>query len=146
MLAVLVGSAMPAQAELLGTLLESYGTCYARHYDEAHLAGHPGQRVTAISLSHTAEPHPDHELVLDFGFVLRNGNHYTANVHCRNARCSVEGDGGNFTVSETGDGLRIDVGDFLALEGWTDWSGDLAESDDKAFLIFPAPPRACRFE
>jgi hypothetical protein len=28
-----------------------YGTCFARTYDDAHLAVHPGQRVTSISVN-----------------------------------------------------------------------------------------------
>jgi hypothetical protein len=137
----------PAQAELLGPFFEKRGACYARHYDNAHLASHPRQKVTSIYLSNTAFPDPNYDgVLLDFGFTMRDGEHYSANVYCENDRCGVEGDGGSFVVSETGDGLRIDVGSFLALEGRNGFSGDLAESDDTVFLIFPDSPRACSFD
>ena len=136
------------QAELLGPFFEQRGTCYARHYDDEHLAAHPRQKVTAIYLSNTASPDPGYGgVLLDFGFILRDGEHYSANAYCNNRdRCSLEGDGGTFQVSETGDGLRIDVGEFLGLEGRNGWSGDLTESDDRTFLIFREEPRACSFE
>ena len=113
-LTVFVASAVPARADLLRPFFADFGTCYARHYDKAHMRGHPRQNVTAIYLSTTVQ--------------------------------QLAGDGGTFQVSETGDGLRLDVGEFLGLEGRTGWSGNLAESDDRIFLIFPEPPRACSFD
>ena len=147
-MAVLAAMATPAKAGLLGPFFANVGTCYARHYDAAHMAGHPRQRVTAIYLSHTALPDPGYRgVLLDFGFVTRDGEHYSANAYCdERDHCSLEGDGGTFQVSETGDGLRIDVGNFLGLEGRNGWSGDLTESDDRVFLIFPEAPRACSFD
>ena len=147
-IAVLAAMPLPAHAGLLGPFFEDLGTCYARHYDDAHMASHPRQQVSAIYLSHTAQPDPGYKgVLLDFGFVTRDGEHYSANAYCdKRDRCSLEGDGGTFQVSETGDGLRIDVGDFLGLEGRNGWSGDLAESDDRVFLIFPDAPRACSFD
>jgi hypothetical protein len=146
--AVMAATAAPAHAGVLGSSFADSGTCYARHYDEAHMAGHPRQRVHAIYLSHTAEPDPAHKgVLLEFGFVTRDGEHYSANAYCdKRDRCSLEGDGGTFHISETGDGLRIDVGDFLGLEGRNGWSGDLTESDDRVFLIFPDAPRACSLD
>lgn len=146
--AVAILAATPVHAGLLGPFFEQQGTCYARHYDDAHLAAHPRQRVTAIYLSNTALPDPGYKgMLLDFGFTTRDGEHYSANAYCTERdECGLEGDGGSFEVSETGDGLRIEVGEFLGLEGRKGWSGDLAESDDRVFLIFPAPPRACSFD
>lgn len=142
-----VAAIVPAHADLLTSFFERYGTCYARHYDRAHLASHPRQKVTAIYLSHTAQPDPNtKKFVLDFGFVLRDGEHYSANAYCANNACSLEGDGGRFSVSETGDGLKLTVGEFLGLEGRAGWSGDLSKSDDRVFLIFPESPRACSFD
>lgn len=147
-LTVFVASAVPARADLLRPFFADFGTCYARHYDKAHMRGHPRQNVTAIYLSNTVQQLAGEDrFVLDFGFVTRDGEHYSAEAYCDTRdRCSLEGDGGTFQVSETGDGLRLDVGEFLGLEGRTGWSGNLAESDDRIFLIFPEPPRACSFD
>jgi len=138
----------PAYAGILDDVFDDYGTCYARQYDAQHLSSHPRQKVSVVYLSHTAEPDPGYNgVLLDFGFIMRDGDLYSANVYCdRNDRCSVEGDGGNFRVSETKDGLRIEVGDFLGIEGANGWSGDLTESDDRVFLVYRESPRACSYE
>lgn len=148
LVAAAVVVATPAKAGLLTPYFEDLGTCYARHYDDHHLASHPRQKVTAIYLSNTAFPDPGYDgVLLDFGFVMRDGEHYSANAYCdERDRCSLEGDGGTFQVTETGDGLRIDVAGSLGLEGRDGWSGDLAESDDRVFLIYRGPPRACAVE
>lgn len=140
--------ATPVQAGALGATFKDFGTCYARQYDDAHLASHPRQQVTAVYLSNTAEPDPNYNgVLLDFGFVTRDGELYSANAYCDDRdSCSLEGDGGTFSVRKGADGLRIDVGETLGLEGRHGFSGDLANSDDRVFLIARQSPRACSYE
>lgn len=146
-LAVLfTGSAMAS------TLEERFGdgpTCYARTYDMAHLAKNPKQRVREIVLTslqgETGEDISAWDAVLDFGFTLRDGSEYSAVAYCEDDSCSLEGDGGRFAVTAAkDDGLRLSiVGDFLELEGAESFSGNLAESDDKVFLVYPVNARGC---
>lgn len=139
----------PGLAGAIGESFSDFGTCYARHYDDAHLRKNPRQRVTAIMLSHTAtgEDTRDWDAVLEFGFTLRDGETYSAVAYCRADQCALEGDGGQFEVTTTRDGgLRLSVlHDFLGLEGENGWSGNLADSDDKVFLVYRARPAACDF-
>lgn len=145
MAATFAGSAMA------GVLEERFGdgACYARAYDKAHLDQHPRQRVREIMLTDVQGQPADvsgaWDLVLDFGFTLTDGTQYSAVAYCADDTCSLEGDGGRFAVAPAkDDGLRLSiVGDFLELEGFDGFSGNLADSDDKVFLIYPISVRAC---
>lgn len=141
-------AATPVSAAGLGEAFAALGTCYARHYDDAHLTSHPGQRVGSIFLfagDHSDEPGRDHfDAVLDFGFTLRDGEVFEAVAYCRGETCSLEGDMGSFTLAPAaGDALRLEVDGFIEIEGEAGTSGNLAESDDRVFLIYPGPPVAC---
>ena len=134
----------PAMAGLLDDYFAG-GACFARSYDRAHMRAHPNQVVTDIHLG-TA---PDFQgggsdVVLDFGFTQRQGTSYTAEAYCGGTRCAMEGDGGSFRLSAQGEALKLSVGDFLAIEGSQDFSVDLADSDDRVFLLYPAKASACR--
>lgn len=139
----------PALAGVLEESFSAFGTCFARQYDDAHLRKNPRQRVTEIMLSHTAtgEDTGAWDAVLEFGFTLRDGETYSAVAYCEDDECGLEGDGGHFKVTANADGgLRLSVlNDFLGLEGRDGWSGNLAESDDKVFLVYRARPAACDF-
>jgi hypothetical protein len=135
-------SATPAVA--WSEMLETRGAYYARLYSDQHLASHPHQRVTQIFLSNTALADPAHKgAVLRFGFTLRDGARYEANAYCTATQCSLEGDGGTFGVTRSREALRLTVDGFLGLEGADGWSGDLFESDDRIFILYPARPGAC---
>jgi len=140
-----------AGSALAGTLDTAFGNgpaCYARAYDKAHLASHPQQRVREVQLTNvreeTGEDRSGWDMLLDFGFTLTDGSDYLATAYCRDDKCGFEGDGGWFAVDAAQDGgLRLSiVGDFLQLEG-DNFSGNLAESDDKVFLLYPITGRAC---
>ena len=149
-LAIAMGMAVTTSvcAAPMDELFEDYGTCYAAQYGDAHLAAHPKQRVTAIYLSNTARPDPKYDgVLLEFGFVLRDGELYTSRAYCSEGdRCSLEGDGGTFEVSMRGADIRLDVLGHLGLEGDNGWSGDLSKSDDRVFVISRQSPRACSYE
>lgn len=135
-------SAGPAAA--WSEMLEARGACYARDYGAQHLASHPHQRVSRIFLSNTTLADPAHKgAVLRFGFALRDGAQYEANAYCTATRCSLEGDGGTFEVTRSREALRLTVDGFLGLEGAAGWSGNLYESDDRVFILYPARPAAC---
>lgn len=137
----------PGLAGVLEESFAAFGTCYARQYDDAHLRKNPRQRVTAIILSHTVtgEDTSAWDAVLEFGFTLRDGETYSAVAYCQDDECGLEGDGGRFGVTAARDGgLRLSVlHDFLGLEGENGWSGNLADSDDRVFLLYRARPAAC---
>ena len=55
----------------------------------------------------------------------------------RDTADSLESDGGSFALSRKGQQVRLSVGRFLAVEGDTDFSPNLADSDDRVFLLDP---------
>ena len=134
----LVLTAMPASASVVEGMFEIEGGCFVRKYDPGHLRAHPDQLVTQISLETSPTQLDRRYVVLDLQFSLRQGSHYSALAFCtRDDRCGIEGDGGSFTLKRTGQQIRLTVGDFLAVEGATDFSPNLAESDDRVFLLNP---------
>ena len=138
-------STAPAMAGLLEDYFAGGGACFARSYDRAHMRGHPDQTVTDIHLG-TSPRFSDRsaELVLSFGFTQRGGSTYSGDAYCTGTRCNVEGDGGSFRLAPDGNALKLTVGDFLMLEGEEDFSTDLATSDDRVFLLYPAKASACQ--
>ena len=134
-----------------GVLEERFGAgpaCYARAYDAAHLSKNPKQRVREIVVttleSDSGEDTSAWDLLLDFGFTLTGGEQYSAVAYCKDDSCGLEGDGGSFAVTAAADdGLRLTLGDFLELEGAEGFSGNLAESDDKVFLVYPVNASGC---
>jgi hypothetical protein len=134
----------PAQAQLVSEMFEDVGSCYSRSYDVAHLDSHPLQQVEKIALWSTDEyEDPKYEQVLQLYFRLRNGTDYSGYAYCSNALCQMEADGGSFTLSRARTGLQLNVGKFLEVEGVDSFSGNLADSDDKAFLMYPVRPAEC---
>ncbi len=132
-----------ALGNAIDTFFVGKAECYARSYDKAHLASHPDQRVTDIWLGVGGFQDPAGDATLDFGFRLRQGSAYSAAAICTGMVCRIEGDGGSFTLSASGESVRIDIGSFLVLEGEEDFSGDLAISDDTVFVVHRAAASAC---
>ena len=124
--------------------------CYARVYTDAHLAKHPAQRVTRISIR------PDFTIAdpmlgVQLKITLRGvpGGAFDAYGYCENEGghtlyCGMEGDAGGFqinpekngailiSISSLGMGFENDTG-FATLERST--------GDDRSFLLQPV---ACR--
>lgn len=133
----------PAKAALVD---EHFGgvSCYSRVYDRAHMNGHPDQLVTEIHLGRSTMTDPDFTgILLDFGFTLRKGSQYSVTAYCLNDHCGLEGDSGHFWLAEDGEALRLSIDDFVTLEGQEDFAPNLADSDDKVFLLYPAKAGAC---
>ena len=123
------------------------GDCFSRVYDAEHLKSHPDQRVERFAIGHHPEfQDPNYDLTLLFGFRTRAGNDYVGVGLCEGNRCGVEGDGGLFSLSVQGDALRLEIDPErgLSAESAVDFI-NLAESDDRVFLLYPSSAKACRF-
>lgn len=127
--------------------------CYARTYDAAHLAAHPRQRLTRfyVTGSRAGNVATESSFVIDFGFMVKgSGDIFYGSASCDsipgNARCWADGDAGTFALESADDGLRVDIGDHLTLEGHTGFSPDLGQGgNDKVLRLHRAPAAACRF-
>jgi len=80
--------------------------CYARTYDQAHLARHPDQLVTSVSLRFRRSPH---WFMVRFTLRGRDKPVESAGV-CRGGHCYVECEGGGLDYERTASGLvmRLD--------------------------------------
>lgn len=127
--------------------------CFARHYDTAHLAGHPRQNVTDImALTYRGDTPGSAETVFNMTLRFRKvpGEQQFPGV-CSPApgsdrmNCGVECDGGRFTVTGRDRGaILVDVSD-----GIGSCDGDLPEgagfaSDDKLFRLDRTDMAACK--
>ena len=134
--AVMLAGVGPAAAGVVTDRFENGGGCYIRQYDAAHLRAHPDQVVSQVNLELSPDQLEAGSTTLYFEFTLRQGSRYGADAYCTGDQCSLEGDGGSFTLAKQGKAIKLTVGDFLALEG-EDFSPDLASSDDRVFLLNP---------
>jgi hypothetical protein len=123
--------------------------CYLRQYSTDHLAGHPAQRVTEISL--TAEGSiADPLLGLWVHATLRGvpGGEFEALAYCENEGgqmyCGMEGDAGGFSVAPAKNGaVLVSVSSYgMGFEnerGFEQLEPD--RGDDRSFLLQPVPCR-----
>lgn len=123
--------------------------CYARTYDEKHLAAHPEQRVVQFYLTLSPADHgsPPHSFDVSFGFTLRGGEPwYAGEAGCAargdRAQCTGEGDVGEFTLRPRKDGLLVEIGRMETEET----GADLASSDDREFRLYESPGGDCFYE
>lgn len=155
-LACLAGMAStPVAAQSLFDRLTGGGgagdPCFARAYDREHLARNPRQRVVAIHLVRerveVAAENSSRRFTVRVGFRLRSGTEtFSTLAICSpagdGAACAGEGDTGSFRIAPSADGLRLTIAR-LEVEGESGSSPDLARSDDRVFLLRPAPAAAC---
>lgn len=123
--------------------------CFVRYYDAAHLKQYPRQRVTRFHLRRVRGGPDDVNNQLRFtvaiGFRIIDGSErFEAHGICTTrgpiAECDGEGDSGSFRIALVGQNLRVEI-KRLELEG----SGaDLAESDDRIFMLLPARAEECQ--
>jgi hypothetical protein len=129
------------------------GPCYQRTYTTAHLADHPQQQVTQITLrpSLLSPEVATGDYLLDL-FVMRRGDpeELMATAYCtpRSTRmdCLLEGDAGGFRLEAAGPArLRLTVGpQGVLFEGRADvLELSATTGDDRVFLIPNAAPEAC---
>ena len=125
-------------------------SCYSRSYTKDHLAKHPAQRVTQISVSpdfSIAEP----MLGLHIQLRLRGvpGGAYEAYGYCENEGghtiyCGMEGDAGGFQITPAKNGaILLTVASYgMTFENENGFSTlERTAGDDRSFLLLPA---ACR--
>ena len=135
-------------------------SCWSRTYDEAHLADHPDQMVSALTfgvsyMAGTAEFAEQYTFWLEA--TLRDGaSGYTTgpcNSYDGKMWCGVECDGGGIYVEARADGdVLID----LETHGYIRMSGSCGSSDekgitaleagkdDKLFLLRPTDTKSCK--
>jgi hypothetical protein len=155
-LAFLTGS---AQANELEQKLAPKGglSCWERRYDEAHLASHPKQHVTAVRLSANRED--DGRLIANLGFNLRKrietgtfdyATFATCTAKGSAVSCETEWDSGRFTLDARPDGklllrqykLLMNPANYASEDIAPD-AVDLSKSDDAAFVLAPIADAKC---
>ncbi len=149
-------SALPDLAEAKNVYLTHFvdrnaSACYIRQYDKAHLAKHPDQLVTSVSMSISPINEGGTTPTLNLFITFRGSNSVYQGVGiCKftgdDLTCGVEGDGGSFTLSAKSDtSLLLTVGlGGMGFEGDRDYreiSG--TKGDDRSFVIPSAPSRYC---
>lgn len=125
-------------------------SCYARSYSKEHLASHPAQRVTQISIS------PDFTIadpMLGVHLKLRlrgvPGGNFETFGYCENEGghtlyCGMEGDAGGFQITpEKAGAILIKVSSYgMTFENETGFATlERNSGDDRSFLLKPV---ACR--
>lgn len=157
-LAVLAGTAA-ARADAVSELFGD-GTgrgCYIRHYDAAHLARNPKQRVAVIAFDH--EPQTSAESRRSFGpiqfgvavrFRSKADGEGGAPSFCKDSggkiACFAEADAGTFEVARAGpDQIRLTMTRGLGFETASKKGYVSMEDgpDDKVFVLRKAPFKAC---
>jgi hypothetical protein len=125
--------------------------CYARTYDDAHLAAHSQQRVRQIEIDLSSanpdgSPNAADRFEIGFALMLKSSPEwYGQAASCKTGNdafeCYLESDGGIFRLTPSANGgLRLETGDSgIAIEG----SNDVAElsgtsGDDRVFDLRPS--------
>ena len=140
----------PAEAATILDLFSRSGACFARTYTPAHLRQHPRQTIRFFYVREPgaewrATQSPGH---FNLAFGLRLVGHrdtYSGMAICTpngsGAQCDVEGDGGAFTMSQSGPRLRIAFSR-LELEGPHDFTGPVTD-DNRVVLLSRAAAAVC---
>lgn len=142
-----LGDAGAAGGATARSLLMRPGACFERFYEDSHLRAHPRQTVRYFALAHVQQPdRASSPGTFEIGIAVREASqdaNLTARGVCRSdgrrARCGVEGDGGQFTVTPVSGGLRVDISR-LELE---ESPGDLARGDNRTILLQRAADDVC---
>ena len=132
------------------TMFPSDASCYLRHYDRTHLAGHPQQRVRDIAIGPASGSFESDVLRLTVQIMLRDVEQiFPGTARCENSggslSCEMDGKAGWFTLTPRPKGaVRLDVGRgglVLQDRGFIYVSGELG--DDRQFLLPPVPADSC---
>jgi hypothetical protein len=140
-----------AQAQgLRGEIFPSDGACFLRYYDDSHMAAHPQQRVVEIAVGPDAAQTTVASLALRLMVRTRDsGDFFTAVAYCTDGgdrlNCSIEGDGGGFTLQQNDRALQLHVKlSGMTLQSYTGFvqiSG--SKGDDRTFRLPPVPADSC---
>ena len=137
--------------------------CWSRQYSEQHLAAHPDQQVTAMSLAVGYEAFDDGNAELpgyywfNLAAALRDGKSGSAGGTCSAAGdglemvCAVDCDGGGIVVMPRNDGAvlaDLERYGYIYMVGGcgAEEEGFALESgrDDKQFLLHQADNKSCK--
>jgi hypothetical protein len=145
LLIFLAGPAMSASP--WEAMFEASGGCYQRVYSTAHLAAHPEQRMTEMTVAASpqipANPWPAVTLTV----TLRgpSGGLAEAVAWCENIEdslfCGMEGDAGTFSITKAkGGAILVSVGrEGMSFETETGFvTLEARRGDDRSFLVPPA--------
>lgn len=143
--------ATPALAQSpRAAMFPSDASCYLRHYDKAHLAKHPAQRVREIAIGPMTGNFESDVLILKvMVWIDGHDGYYTGVASCENTggslSCQLEGDAGWFTLTPRRqgailmklgrDGIGFEGRDFVTLSG--------SSGDDREFLLPPVAADSC---
>jgi hypothetical protein len=121
--------------------------CYQRVYSGAHLAAHPEQRVTEMTIRAAPDipSNPWPAVNLDVTLRGAEGGRAEAVAWCENIEdtlfCGMEGDAGTFSIAPAkGGAILISVGrDGMSFETETGFvTLEARRGDDRSFLVQPA--------
>ncbi len=136
-------AAVPAAAQDTRSAMFPGGSgCYSREYAATHLARHPDQRVTRITLYPDPDQTTVEQIALRVSVTLRDSpEQFQGVAYCRptgpSLSCAVEGDGGSFAITQGDSGLLLTLDrDGLSMEGETAFvtlSG--TSGDDRSFSL-----------
>jgi hypothetical protein len=125
----------PAQAKLAG--------CYVRVYTAAELGRHPDMTIAAIQLDLKkidGDPTASGEVA---GRFRGEKDLVGSPIYCKSSHgvlsCNVEGDGGNFKITEIPKGARIDSDGFSF-----DDEHSFASASEKVLHLKAAPAADCK--
>jgi len=136
---------LAAEAQGLADTHFARNFCWERAYDRDHLAQHPEQQVTWMSLGREPPGHPSApgEYLVEVRVLHRaEGEEMESIAYCRpqedRLECSQEGDFGNFRIEADGpDRVLVTPGDrgmgFEGDSGFYTLHAD--EGDDRSFLL-----------
>ena len=125
--------------------------CYARTYDQKHLAAHPKQKVVHFFVTHSDDEQPDAAEVvrprlrlpaqgLD-RFLLERGGLRRDRATGRTARSRATAGTSSLTPGPTACWSPSSSGS--QLEGMESFSPDLMKSDDREFRLYVSPAGDC---
>ena len=138
----------------LASFFPGTNTCYSRIYDKNHLVRHPKQRVVGVQIVHpffaaTSSEAVDYRMAISFRLKGTRDKFGPISTYCQaiadgTAKCSVEADGGRFTLSRGANNTLVITIDRLQLEGQNDFSPDLGHGgDDRVLVLQKSPMKAC---
>ncbi|GLS85045.1 hypothetical protein GCM10010873_00180 [Cypionkella aquatica] len=143
---------LPLLAQTAATaMFPPEASCFQRHYSAAHLARHPQQKISEISLTPAEGQAVSTSLVVDISVKLRGrSDSYIGSAYCEpqgdGLSCGMEGDAGAFTLSLSEAGALLLTVDPLGIsfegaQNFLTLSG--TSGDDQAFLMHPVAAVAC---
>ncbi|MHA6298810.1 hypothetical protein [Devosia sp. CAU 1758] len=157
---LVTGTVLAAELTEFVPAEDGAAACWQRVYDGEHLAAHPDQQVTAMTLSMSFEKYDAADSGMHYFAVdvaLRDGRRGTTAGGCwvydGAARCGVDCDGGGMELALDGTGnllADLDAYGYMRVESECG-GGEEAETfellpgiDDKLFLLHRAEAKVCK--